>query len=88
MKIKAVIDRIEDGKYAVLLLEPDEEELVIPLNQLPEGAEPGSWLELMMENGEIGSILLLTEETEQRKQIIAEKMGLLRTRGSSLRRKK
>lgn len=88
MKRKAVIDRIEDGKHAVLLLEPDEKEMLIQLERLPKGIKPGYWLEVTLQDGEIKYMTLLTEETEARERLLAEKMSLLRTSGSSLKRKK
>jgi len=42
----AVIDRIEDGRRAVLLVGPDEVELVLDVALLPEGAGEGDWLRL------------------------------------------
>lgn len=35
--VAAVVDRIEDGRYAVLLIGPDEVELVVDAILLPEG---------------------------------------------------
>jgi len=42
----AVIDRIEDGRRAVLLVGPDEVELVLDAGLLPDGAAEGDWLRL------------------------------------------
>jgi len=42
----AVIDRIEDGALAVLLVGPDEIELVISIELLPEGAKEGDWMRI------------------------------------------
>lgn len=42
--VAAVVDRIEDGRYAVLLIGPDEVELVVDAILLPEGTGEGDWL--------------------------------------------
>lgn len=44
-RTRAVVDRIEDGGLAVLLVGEDEEtKLEVPASLLPEGAESGSHL--------------------------------------------
>ena len=43
---RAVIDRIVDGRTAVLLVGPSEEPLHVPVDVLPEDATEGSWLVL------------------------------------------
>jgi hypothetical protein len=42
----AVVDRIEDGRHAVLLVGPAEVELVVDVALLPEGTREGDWLRL------------------------------------------
>jgi hypothetical protein len=42
----AVLDRIVDGRLAVLLVGPDEVELVLELSSLPVGAAEGDWFRL------------------------------------------
>lgn len=84
---KAVIDRIVDGKHAVLLVGKDEQQYIIPVEQLPQGAQEGSWLEVLLEEGSTQEIRLLMEDTEKIKRRIEDKMSLLRKRGSSLKRK-
>jgi len=41
-----VVDRIVDGRHAVLLIGPDETELVVDVALLPEGTLEGDWLRL------------------------------------------
>jgi hypothetical protein len=43
---RAVVDRIVDGVTAVLLVGPNETELLLPSEQLPEDAREGTWLAL------------------------------------------
>lgn len=87
MTEKAVIDRIVDGKDAVLLVGKNEQEHVILVEKLPQGAQEGSWLEVLLKEGSIQEIQLLMEDTEKIKRRIEDKMSLLRKRGSSLKRK-
>ncbi len=44
----AVVDRIEDGAHAVLLVGPAEVELVLDVALLPEGTQEGDWLRLAL----------------------------------------
>lgn len=50
---EAVLDRIEDGTYAVLLVDEQETEFVVPAEQLPDDATPGKWLRVRIEAGTI-----------------------------------
>lgn len=43
---RAVIDRIEDGEVAVLLVGPGELPRHVPVDELPPDAEEGSWVVL------------------------------------------
>jgi len=45
-RTRAVIDRIEDGGTAVLLVGDEETKVELPASLLPEGAESGSHLSL------------------------------------------
>jgi len=59
--MKAVIDRFE-GTYAVVLAGEEEIQLNIPRQELPAGAEEGSWLTMQFE-------LDRTGEQQQRQKI-------------------
>ncbi|MFB4168474.1 DUF3006 domain-containing protein [Virgibacillus sp. JSM 102003] len=43
-----VLDRIEDGNQAVILLEELQQELVVPMHMLPLGSRPNTWLQIKM----------------------------------------
>lgn len=77
---KAVVDRIEDGTHAVLLVGEAEVERVIPVEHLPVGAQPGSWLRIHVEEDKITQIVLDTEGTEAAQARIESKMDVLRQR--------
>lgn len=80
---KAVIDRIVDGKHAVLLVGEDETERVLPVENLPDGAREGIWVILH----EDGSIVVDEAQTDLVKSRIQEKMALLRSKQNSKFRK-
>ena len=84
MEEKAVIDRVEDGELAVLLVGDAQVERVVAISQLPSGAEPGSWLWVQFEGDQLIAARLDADETEQSRQRIAEKMKRLRERGQRL----
>lgn len=78
---KAVIDRIVDGKTAVILVGEDERQHHYPADELPEGARDGTWLRVQVESGEIVAIEVDQEETDTVRRRIQEKMDKLRARG-------
>jgi hypothetical protein len=87
MQEKAVVDRIVDGEHAVLLVGEREQEMVVPVAQLPAEAGAGMWLRVEVEEGVVTEIVVDVEETEIVRRRIAGKMALLRGRGGRLRRK-
>ena len=68
--MKAVVDRIEDGDLAVLLLGDEEIQLDLPRRYLPPGTAEGSVLHLTFEKDE--------QETESRMDQMRERMARLR----------
>lgn len=81
MMEKAIIDRIEDGKYAVLLVGAAETECIVERDQLPQDAREGDHLFI----GEDGQFLLdHTSQAEQR-DVVRSKLELLRQRKSRYR---
>ncbi len=70
----AVVDRIEDGAQAVLLVGPEEVELVLDVSALPEGTREGDWLRI--------HLVIDAQLTEVRRAALAERMeGIRRSRG-------
>ncbi|MFC3041771.1 DUF3006 domain-containing protein [Virgibacillus xinjiangensis] len=64
---EAVVDRLE-GEYAVLLVEPDEAELMIPITELPEGVRDGVWLDVRLEGDMVLDAAIDQEHTEERER--------------------
>lgn len=81
---KAVVDRIVDGKKAVLLVGEKETERIVPLEQLPKGTKEGSWIHI----DENGKFTLDTSAANRMKQRIEQKKAqLLQKKSKSLFRK-
>lgn len=85
--MKGILDRIEDGIYAVILVEDEGLELVLPANRLPEGSRINSWFTIEGKNGELA--VVLDEETSLIKREQAEElMSRLRTKKKGSRFKR
>ena len=71
-RARAVIDRIEDGGTAVVLVGEDERKVELPAALLPEGAESGSHLVINVSLDEAaraeaeGRVKALQEKLERR----------------------
>jgi hypothetical protein len=88
MAEKAVVDRIVDSQYAVLLVGEDEVEHVVPVSSLPDGTQPGTWLQVQFEDDVLLNATIDVEETEQVRKRIEEKLARLRRRGRRTRQDK
>ena len=80
---KAVIDRIVDDKYAVLLVGENETEVTIFKEVLPDGAKEGTWLKVVLTDGKLEKIDIDTTETASREIEIKNKMDKLRQKSKS-----
>ena len=78
---KAVVDRIVDGRTAVILVGEDERQHHYPADKLPEGVQEGTWLRVRVEGSEIVTVEVDAEETEAVRKRIQNKMNRLRARG-------
>ena len=77
---KAVIDRIEDGTWAVLLIGQKQIEKLVPVGQLPEGAREGTWLQVRLIEDAVEELVVDEAETETVRGRIASKLEMLRGR--------
>ena len=68
-RTRAVIDRIEDGGTAVVLVGEDEQKVELPASLLPEGAESGSHLSINIALDEASR-----KEAEDRVKALQEKL--------------
>lgn len=65
--MKGVLDRIENG-YAIILIESNKEELIIPVNQLPAGSSAGTWFSISIENEQVTQLTIDQKTTLQKRQ--------------------
>jgi hypothetical protein len=84
----ASVDRIEDGRLAVLIIGDVEQELVVPVEHLPEGVQDGDWLRVEIEDNELVHAELDIEAKKAASERIEEKMQRLRSRGGGHRKGK
>lgn len=77
--MEAVLDRIVDNEYAVLLLGETEEERIIPLMQMPDGAKEGLKYKLTFSLNEIVKIEAISEES-MKSEALNDKLTMLRNR--------
>jgi hypothetical protein len=83
---KAVIDRIEDGAWAVLLVGRKQVEKIVPVEQLPKDAKEGTRVKLRLDKDVVKDIMVDAEGTAAAQRRIASKMKLLRSRSRRLKR--
>jgi len=80
-----VLDRVEDGGQAVLLLGEEQVERVVPISRLPEGATPGTWLKVRFSGDQLIEAVIDPDATERARRRIRDKMEQLRRRRSEPR---
>ena len=78
---RAVVDRIVDGRTAVILVGEDERQCHYPSDELPEGVQEGTCLMVQIESGTIVTVEVDHEETDVTCRRIREKTDKLRARG-------
>lgn len=86
--MKGMLNRIEDG-WAVILIEEEQKELLLPLSQLPEGSQVNSWFDIELEGEDLCSISLDEESRAAKEQEARDLRRKLRrrSRGSRFKRK-
>lgn len=77
----AVIDRVEEDRYIVLLVGEGEIERIVPVEQLPRESAPGMWLRVKFDGDTLVEAEIDKETTERVKARIHEKLQALRQRG-------
>ncbi len=80
---RAVVDRIEDKKKAVILVGKEEKEFIIDVDQLPSSIYEGDILKVHLEEDNIFKIEFDIEEKEKVKNRIDEKMKSLKNNSKS-----
>ncbi|MGN7296293.1 DUF3006 domain-containing protein [Ferdinandcohnia sp. SAFN-114] len=86
--MKGYLDRIEENRHAVIIVEEINKEFIIPINQLPKESSAGSYFDISIENGKIISITLNENETISQQQKVDDMMSKIRKKNSGSKFKK
>jgi hypothetical protein len=86
--IKGYLDRIEDNKFAVILVDELKKEFIIPKADLPEGSVGNSYFDLTIENDRITSMRLDEQTTLSEQQNVNDMMAKLRSKSTGSKFKK
>lgn len=87
--MKGYLDRIEDNKHAVILVEELGKEYIIDVARLPNNSKEGTWFHLEIVNDEIVEITIdeaMKEEMEKKISNIMDKLRNKNKTGSKFRR--
>ncbi|MFC0013781.1 MULTISPECIES: DUF3006 domain-containing protein [Allobacillus] len=85
-KYEGVLDRIEDG-HAVILVEEDKKDFLLPANHLPDSIQTGSQVEVTIENGEVSDIKLIDTNADRKTSLENRLDQLKKNRNSSFKKK-
>jgi Protein of unknown function (DUF3006) len=86
--LKGYLDRIEDNKFAIILVEEINKEFVIPKAELPEGSTVKSYFDLTIDNDQIISMKVNEQATLSEQQKVDEMMSKLRSKSKGSKFKK
>lgn len=86
--MKGILDRIVDGRYAVILIEEAQREIVLPADCLPEGSEIHSWFDIELDGEEVKSISRDVETEAAKEQQVDALMEKLRAKKGGSRFKR
>lgn len=82
-----VIDRIENN-VATILIEDIKEELIVPVDQLPDGSKEGTWLNIEKVEHKFIIVDINEEKTISMKQQSKQLMNKLKSRKRTSRFKR
>lgn len=86
--MKGYLDRIEENKFAVILVDELNKEFTVSTEELPEGIAEKTYFDLTVENDKITSIKLNTQTTQSEQQKVSDMMAKLRSKSSGSKYKK
>lgn len=64
-----VLDRIEDGNNAVILIEDIEQEVIMPVGNLPDGSKEGVWFSIEFDEKNHKYIIVDIDHERTKKQL-------------------
>lgn len=80
--MKGILDRIEDGDQAVILVEEIQKALIIPLKDLPAGSKVNTFFHIKESNGDYQVTSIDDEATRREAQKSEDLMAKLRAKSS------
>lgn len=84
LKVEAVVDRISEGKHAVILIESHGKEIVVDVREIDLALKAGDWLDLQLDdNDKIIEIAVNQRLTEEKASKIESVMDRLKKRKGS-----
>ena len=86
--MKGYLDRVEDNNMAVILIEEENEEIVVPIDELPDGSKEKTWLQMEHVQGLYKVISIDHETTAEKAQQTSALMEKLRKRKKGSKFKK
>lgn len=78
--MKGILDRFEDNNKAVILLEETNEELIISIDDLPQGSEENTWFNLEKKNDDYRVISINKDKSNKEATKTSDLMAQLRAR--------
>ncbi|MBM7096261.1 MULTISPECIES: DUF3006 domain-containing protein [Alteribacter] len=82
-KKQAVLDRIEDGQWAVLLVGEEEKEVILPIQKVPPKSKEGDWFIVTFVEDTVSSVVLDEEKTTSMQSSIQSKLQQLKKKKQS-----
>lgn len=70
--MRGYLDRIEDGGKAVVIMEEEGFEIILPFSHLPEGSRVNSWFRIYEDDGDFSFVL--DEDERKRREQLADRM--------------
>lgn len=80
--MKGILDRIEDGDQAVILIEEVQKALIIPLKDLPKGSKENTFFHVKEFKGEYRIMSIDHEATKRKAKKAEDLMEKLRKKSS------
>ncbi|MRH41443.1 DUF3006 family protein [Aquibacillus halophilus] len=86
--MKGYLDRIEEGKFAVILVDEINKEFILPKAELPVGSSEQSYFDLTIENDKITSLKLNEQTTSTEQEKVDNLISKIRSKNKDSKFKK
>ncbi|WP_226035263.1 DUF3006 family protein [Aquibacillus saliphilus] len=86
--MKGYLDRIEDDKFAVILVEQINQEFIIAKSELPAGSTEKTYFDLTIEKEKITSIKRNEQTTVNKQKNVDDLMSKIRSKSNGSKFKK